>query len=75
MTVRSIRMVGESYRNGTRMPGWGNAMLSDGTVLYVPEHESQGFDAIVAYAERHGHDTKYIKSRLAEWVRTGGVTS
>lgn len=75
MTVRSIRMVGESYRNGTRMPGWGNVLLDDGTCLYVPEHESQGFDAIVAYAERHGHDTTYIKSRLAEWVRTGGVTS
>ena len=71
MTVRSIRMVGESYRNGTRMPGWGIAMLSDGTVLCVPDRESQGFDAIVAYAERLGHDTTYIKSRLAEWVRTG----
>jgi len=64
-------MVGESYRNGTRMPGWGNAFLSDGTCLYVPEHESQGLDAIVAYCELLGHDTTYIKQRLAEWVKTG----
>lgn len=71
MTVRSIRMVGEAYRNGQRMPGWGHAFLSDGTCLYVPEEESHGLDAIVAYAERHGHDTTYIRQRLAEWIKTG----
>lgn len=71
MKVMSIRMVGEAYRNGQRMPGWGNVLLDDGKCLYVPECESQGFDMIVAYAERNGHDTTYIRQRLAEWVKTG----
>ena len=65
-------MVGDHYRNGFRLPGFGHVALSDGTTLYVPEDRATGIDALLDYADQHGIDTREERARLDAWVRTGG---
>lgn len=68
----SFKVVGEGYRNGTRVPGFGQAVLSTGGTLYVPEAEaSRGLSAVLDYCERVGLDVTDARARLAKWVQTG----
>lgn len=70
--VVSFKVAGEGYRNGTRVPGFGLAVLSTGGTLYVPEAEaSRGLSAVLDYCERAGFDVTDARVRLETWVRTG----
>lgn len=70
--VISFKAVGEGYRNGTRVPGFGQAVLSTGETLYVPEAEAaRGLSAVLDYCESTGFDVTDARVRLAKWVQTG----
>ena len=70
--VVSFKVVGEGYRNGTRVPGFGQAVLSTGGTVYVPGAESsRGLSAVLDYCESAGFDVTDARARLENWVRTG----
>ncbi len=70
--VISFKVVGEGYRNGTRVPGFGQAVLSTGGTVYIPEAEaSRGLSAVLDYCESAGFDVSAARVRLEKWVRTG----
>lgn len=71
MKAISYRLVGESWRNGTRIPGFGVVKTDDGKTIYVPESECKGLEGVLSYAEKQGVDVTEMRNRTAEWVRTG----
>lgn len=71
MKALSCRIVGESYRNGTRYSGFGQVVTDAGRTIYVPESECRGFYGILEYAERLGVDVSECRARIAAWAQTG----
>lgn len=71
VSVRGVKLVGERWVNGTRSPGFGQALLSDGRTVYIPEAEARGFRGVLDFCDALGYDTKDERARVAEWVRTG----
>lgn len=68
----SWRLVGESYRNGWRNPGFGQVVCDDGSTVYVPESEAIGIAGVLSYAEKQGVDVPEQRARVDEWCKTGG---
>jgi hypothetical protein len=75
MKVIGISMVGGAYHRGKYCPGWGKLAveLDNGTVkeYYVPSKHSNGFDAILKFADESGFDTEQQRKDIDNWVKTG----
>lgn len=66
-----MSLIGATYCRGHRIPGYGVGKLDDGKDVYVPEDEAIGFDGILDYCERLGHDVREARERTDHWVKTG----
>lgn len=69
--VTSIKLVGGAYQRGRYSPGWANITLADGSTRFVPEKNSNGFAAVLDYADSLGLPTADYRARINRWVETG----
>ncbi len=67
--VTSWKLVGDSYRGGLHVPGWGECRTNRGRTLFVPV--PRGIDGILEYADQVGVSTQDARARLQQWVKTG----
>lgn len=65
-TLKTIAMVGGSWRNGFLSPGFNRAELTDGTFIVLPEG---GISGALAQLESRGIDCADYKARLAEAMK------
>jgi hypothetical protein len=69
--VVELQMIGGAYHNGRYYPGWGNIRLDNGKRLYVGEKESNGWKALLDYADQQGYDIEEMRAKVENWVKTG----
>jgi hypothetical protein len=63
-------LVGGAYRRGHYIPGWDVVKLDDGTQYNVYGNKT-AVNGLLEDADKRGHDTKRMRERTAEWVKTG----
>jgi hypothetical protein len=71
MKVIDIIMTGSSYRNGWRTPGYMQAKLEDGSIIFLGGEDIKGFDGAVIAAKGYGYDTAEFVAKLDKWTKTG----
>ena len=71
ISVKDIKLVGSTYKNGYKFESYAIAYLSNNTTLYIGHKDSNGFKDSIAFLEKLGYNVEYIKTRVEEWVKTG----
>ena len=68
--VVNVKLVGSAWKNGFRHSGYALVSLLNGKDVYVPEEHAAGFEPALNFVEDQA-DTKEMRWRVKEWVRTG----
>jgi hypothetical protein len=70
--VIGLSLVGGAYQRGRWTPGWTSVRLDNEEVITLPESQDLlGMLSPLDEMDRRGHDTRRMRKRLDEWVKTG----